>query len=115
MPNCASEDVTLDATVSPNQEATRKAWQDTITARERREEAGRELFRRMSGTSTPSSVVRSAEGVTQFNGLYENGNGALSEAARQALKDSMGAINLASDESQQVADTADANTGDAVA
>lgn len=87
------EDVVhLDASVPPNQELIRKAWKETISAPERIEKASREQFRQMTGVKTPSSVVRSAEGITQFDGLYQNGNGALSAAARIALKEQLKAF-----------------------
>ncbi len=51
----------------------------------------------MAGVDAPSSVVRSAEGFTEFDGLRTNNNGNLSEVARQALAtDNYGQINPAS-------------------
>jgi hypothetical protein len=100
-PESASDDVSLDASTPPDQDAIREAWRETIASRRRREETGEKVFQQMTGTTTPSSVVRSAEGVTQFDGLYQNGNGALSIAARQALRDSIGAIDPSSHEQAQ--------------
>jgi hypothetical protein len=72
--------------------AIRAAWDTTLAAPRRFEEAARALFREFAGIDAPSSVVRSAEGVTQFGGLYESGNGLLSAVARQALQHRLGTI-----------------------
>jgi hypothetical protein len=79
-------DVRLDGSVAPDVHAVREAWRATVAAPERLHEDNRELFRKVAGVTSPSSIVGSAEGITQFTGLYENGNGKLSDVARKALR-----------------------------
>jgi hypothetical protein len=71
--------------VAPDVQAVRQAWRATVAAPERIHADNQELFRKVAGVESPSSIVGSAEGITQFTGLYENGNGRLSVVARQAL------------------------------
>jgi hypothetical protein len=76
----------IDADRPPNLDCVETEWSDTIREREELEADTKEAFRTHAGGSTPSSVVRSAEGHVLFPGLHVNNNGALSEHAREALK-----------------------------
>jgi hypothetical protein len=85
-PTDRASEIHLDGSVAPNPEAVEKAWRESVTAPERIREDNLTVFRKVSGLTSPSAIVGSAEGVTQFAGLYENGNGLLSVVARQALQ-----------------------------
>jgi hypothetical protein len=84
----ATQNRLLDAADSIDLDQVENAWKETLIERRTLEAETQRTFRNGSGSSTPSSVVESAEGHVLFPGLQVNSNGALNKVTRAALQES---------------------------
>jgi hypothetical protein len=76
----------LDASKPLDFDQVERGWKATLRERENVEADTQRVFRSESGSSTPSSVIQSAEGPMLFPGLHISSNGPLSKVARAALQ-----------------------------
>lgn len=85
------KDLTAEADLQRKLQKIREGLETTLEAPHVAEKQAHAVLRRIAGAPA-SSIVRSAEGFTQFDGLQQNGNGLLSTVARNALRAEIGNV-----------------------
>ena len=84
-----------DASETPDYDAVEQTWETFLA----QDETGAVVIdgevRATLGLGTPSSVVGSAEGMAQFQGIRINGNGRLDDVHTQLLSAKIGELDVA--------------------